>query len=391
MREALAVSVHPQTARWTVTEIGDRHHQEGTMTTTDVTVDPTRVEEFASRLFEHYTSGMVSYMLDLGHRTGLFEAAAAGPATSEELATRAGVHERYVREWLGSLVTAGIFDYDPRTAAYHLPPEHAACLTGEGNANLARFSQLNTHLAGHLEKVASAFRTGGGVPYEEFRPQFTGVMDHLSRSTFDELLLDGYLAVAPDLAGRLRAGARVADLGCGTGHAVVLLAQAFPRSTFVGYDLASDAIEAASAEAGEAGVDNARFEVRDIARLDGERYDAVLTFDTVHDLADPEGTLRATYAALEPGGTFLMVEPTVSSNLEDNVDDPKAPWIYGVSTLHCLTVALAAGGEGLGTAFGEQRAVELLEGAGFSGIEVHEVEGDPLDKAYLARRAVAAG
>lgn len=356
-------------------------------TATAPTIDQARTEEFAGRLFELYTGGMLTYMIDLGHRTGLFDAAAQGPATSAELASRAGLQERYVREWLGALVTGGIFSYEPSSATYTLPAEHAACLAGAGNENLARFSQLNTHLAGHVEQVAHSFRHGGGVPYSAFRPEFTGVMDSLSRSGFDDLLLEGYLPVAGGLPERLAQGARLADIGCGTGHAIVLLAKAFPDSTFVGFDLAEDAIDQARAEASRAGVDNAHFDVRDIARLGvDEPFDAVMCFDTVHDLVDPAGVLRAAHEALVPGGTFLMSEPTVSSNLEENADHPMAPWIYGVSTLHCLTVSLAEDGAGLGTAFGEQKALELLADAGFVDVEVHEVEGDPIDKVFVSRR-----
>lgn len=357
------------------------------MSTPDISFDDSRAEAFGERLFEHYTGGMVTYMIDLGHRTGLFDAAVAGPATSAELAQRAGLQERYVREWLGALVTAGIFEYDAATGRCALPAEHAACLTGEGNDNVARFSQLNTHLAGHLNQVAAAFRDGGGVPYSAFRPEFTDVMDVVSRNTFEDLLLDGFLPLAPGLTQRLQDGARVADLGCGTGHAVVLLAKSFPASSFIGFDLAPDAIERARAQAAASGLDNVRFEVRDVTEVGilGP-YDVVMTFDTVHDLADPAGTLRAAREALVPGGIFLMAEPTLSSRLEENIDSPIAPWIYGLSTLHCLPVSLAENGAGLGTAFGEQRALELLDGAGFEDIQAHSVEGEPIDKVYIGRR-----
>lgn len=248
------------------------------MTTTDM-LDDGRIEEFAGELLGHYTSGMLTLMVDIGHRTGLFEAAAEGPATSEELAARAGLQERYVREWLGSLVTGGLVDYDPGSCTYTLPAEHAACLTGAGSANLAALAQINTHLGKHLHQVADAFRNGGGVPYSEFRPEFTDVMDAVGRGTYDEMLVDTWLPSAPGLVSRLTAGARVADIGCGTGHAIVLMAKAFPASTFVGYDIAEDAIERARTEAAAEGLTNARFEVRDAATLTvDERLDAVITW-----------------------------------------------------------------------------------------------------------------
>ena len=206
------------------------------------TLDQARVEAFAGRLMELYTGGMLTYLVDIGHRTGLFATLAEGPATSAELAARADLQERYVREWLAALASGGIVDYDPGSGGFRLPAEHAACLTGRGSANLAPLSRLDTHLAKHVDAVARAFREGGGVPYAEFRPEFTDVMDALGRGVLDELLVDAYLPLVPGLAERLVVGARAADIGCGTGHAMTLLAGAYPASTFVGYDLATDAI-----------------------------------------------------------------------------------------------------------------------------------------------------
>lgn len=356
------------------------------MTTTD-TLDEARVEAFTGELLGHYTSGMVTFMVDIGHRTGLFAAAAEGTATSEELAARAGLHERYVREWLAALVTGGLIDYDPESCTYTLPAEHAACLTGGGSSNLATLAQVNTHLAKHLHQVADAFRVGGGVPYSAFRPEFTDVMDAAGRGTYDELLIDSWLPTAPGLVERLTAGARVADVGCGTGHAVVLMAKAFPAATFVGYDIAEDAIERARREAAENGLANARFEVRDAATFTVEEpLDAVISLDAIHDQVDPAAVVDRIHAALAPGGTYVMVEPAASSNLEDNTANPLAPWLYGVSTLHCMTVSLAHGGAGLGTAWGEQRARRMLAAAGFVDVTVHEAPGDPLDSIYVATR-----
>jgi 2-polyprenyl-3-methyl-5-hydroxy-6-metoxy-1,4-benzoquinol methylase len=351
------------------------------------TLDEARVEAFAGRLFELYTGGMLTLMVDLGHRTGLFAAAAAGPATSGELAGRADLQERYVREWLGAMATGGMVEYDPATRTYRLPAEHAACLTGPGSANLAPFSRLGTHLAKHVDAVARAFREGGGVPYAEYRPEFTDVMDALGRGVFDELLVDAYLPLVPGLAGRLAAGARVADVGCGTGHAMVLLAGAFPASSFVGYDLAEDAVARARSEAAAAGLTNAAFEVRDAATLAvAEPFDAVFVFDAIHDQVDPAAVLGRIRAALAPGGTFVMVEPRTSSNLEDNLGAPFSPLLYAVSTLHCMTVSLAQGGAGLGAAWGEQTARAMLAEAGFGPVTVHEAPGDPVNAVFVTSR-----
>src|SRR5215218_3688719 len=357
------------------------------------TLDQARVEAFSGRLLELYGGAMLTYMVDIGHRTGLFVAAAAGPATSAELAARADLQERYVREWLGAMATGGIVDYDPALGTYRLPAEHAACLTGRGSANLAPVSRMETHLAKHVDAVARAFREGGGVPYPEFRPEFTDVMDAMGRGVFDELLVEAYLPLVPGLAERLAAGARVADVGCGTGHAIVLLAAAFPASSFVGYDLATDATDAiarARSEAAAAGLGNATFEVRDAARLAvAEPFDVVFVFDAIHDQAAPAAVLERIHAALAPGGTFVMVEPRASSNLEDNLGDPMAPMLYAISTLHCMTVSLAEGGAGLGAAWGEQAARAMLAEAGFGEVAVHEAPGDPLNAVFVTSRPAA--
>jgi SAM-dependent methyltransferase len=215
-------------------------------------------------------------------------------------------------------------------------------------------------------------------------------MDAIGRGAFDELLVEALVPLVPGLAERLAAGARVADVGCGTGHAIALLAAAYPRSTFVGYDLATDAIARARAEAAAAGLANARFEVRDAARLTtDEPFDVAFVFDAVHDQAAPAAVLERIHDALAPGGTFVMVEPRAATDLAGNLGNPVAPLLYSVSTLHCLTVSLAGGGAGLGAAWGEELARSMLAEAGFAGVAVHEAPGDPLNAVFVATRPAA--
>lgn len=350
-------------------------------------VDDAKVEEFLGRLISIYSGAMLNYMIDIGHRTGLFAAAAVGPATSEGLAKRAGLTERYVREWLGAMVTGGIVDYEPAERVYSLTRERALCLT-EGHTNLAPLALLHTHLGKHVHQVARAFREGGGVPYAAYRPEFTDVMDAIGRGVYDGLLIDAYLPLVPGLLELLESGARVADVACGTGHALVLMARAFPASTFVGYDIDEGAIARARAEAGGAGLANVRFELCDAARLEvAEPFDVVFVFDAVHDQVDPVGVLERIHAALAAGGCFVMKEPHAADNLEDNIANPMASMLYSVSTLHCLTVSLAHGGAGIGTAFGEQLARQMLADAGFVDIRVHPAPGDPGDAVYASRKA----
>jgi len=348
--------------------------------------DRKRVQEFARGLFAHYTSGMLTLMVDVGHRTGLFEAAAKGSGTSEQIAERAGLNERYVREWLGAMATGGIIQYDAASRMFVLPPEHAVCLTGTSSRNLAANSQVLAMLAKRLAAVTACFQSGGGVPYSEFRPDFTDYMDASWRLLYDGLLIKGFLPAAKGLPERLTAGIRVADLGCGTGHAINLMAREYPTSNFVGYDIAADAIERARAEAQGMGLSNARFEVRDVTRLPPDAtFDLVTSFDAIHDQRDPAGVLRSAGAALAPDGIYLVVEPRASSKLEENVGNPFGPWMYGMSVLHCMTVSLAEGGAGLGTAWGEQTARQLLAEAGFTSVEAVAAPG-PQNTIYICRR-----
>ncbi|HWN34025.1 MAG TPA: methyltransferase domain-containing protein [Pseudonocardia sp.] len=357
------------------------------MTTSVDALDRERVNRFALRIFGLYANGLLTYMIDLGHRTGLFAAAAQGSATSVELAERAGLQERYVREWLGAMVTGAIMTYDPTTRRYHLPPEHAACLTGDSATNMAPRAGMVTHLGKHQAELEQAFRVGGGVPYSAFRPEFTSLMDQLNRRSLDELLVSAWLPLVPGLTERLTEGARVADVGCGTGHALVVLASAFPNSTFVGYDLAEDAISGGRAEAAERGLTNITFEVADVAApLVGEPLDAVFAIDAIHDQAAPAAVLRGVHDALAPGGTFVMVDMAASSNLEDNLDNPFGPWLYSVSTLHCMTVSLASGGVGLGAVWGEQTARRMLDEAGFGEVMVHPAPGLVSNIIYVTQR-----
>lgn len=353
----------------------------------ETAIEQARVEAFAQELFGHYTGGIVSLMIDIGHDTGLFEAAAEGPATSEGLAERAGLEERYVREWLGSLTTAGVFTHDPETDTYTLPPEHALLLTGESSSNVAPWSGMISVFGSRARQIADCFRHGGGVPYSDFRPDFTELMDGLSRMKYDDLLLTHYLPSAPGLVGRLEDGIRVADIGCGTGHAVNVMARAYPASTYVGFDIAEDAIEKARKEAAAWGLENVRFEVLDVTELPAEPpFDLITAFDAIHDQAAPDVVLRRAHDALTPDGTFLMLDIDAASSVDENLEHPFAPFLYGVSVLHCMTVSLAEDGAGLGTVWGRQLATRMLREAGFTDVQVHDgPDEDPVNCLYVCR------
>ena len=335
------------------------------------------------RTFRHILAGinnggMLNLMLKIGDDLGLFDAAAQGPTSSQELAERAGLQERYVREWLGAMVTGGIFEYDADTRTYTLPPEHASLLTGIDN--VTAFAHRTVLFTKHLPGVTEAFKHGGGVPYTAFRPDFTDFQNLGSRRRHDRFLLSNYLPAVPGLTERLSRGLRACDVGCGTGHAANLMAQAFPASTFVGYDIGQDAIASARQEAQTGGLDNASFEVQDARRFPTEpKFDLITAFDAIHDQVDPQGVLNQIRAALAPGGTFLMLDIKASSHLEDNIGASAAPALYAVSVMHCMTVSLAHDGAGLGTVWGEQLARRMLAEAGFSRVET----ADPHDQMNL--------
>lgn len=349
-------------------------------------LDRKRIQEFARKVFGLYTSGLLTMMVEIGWRTGLFEILGKGPGTSHEIAERAGLNERYVREWLAAMATGGLVEHEPGARTFTLPPEHAVCLTGTSSRNLASSSQFLPMLAKRLPKVIDCFRAGGGVPYSEFRPEFTEAMDASWRLLYDGLLIKGFLPVAKGLPERLQDGIRVADIGCGTGHAVNIMAREYPRSNFVGYEWSEEATNRARAEAREMGLPNARFEVLDVTKLPAEpNFDLITSFDSIHDQGDPAMTLRRVAAALAPDGLYLMIEPKASSNLEENIGAPFAPYMYGMSVLHCMTVSLAEGGMGLGTAWGEQTARRMLGEAGFTSIEVFDAPG-PQNSIYVCRK-----
>lgn len=352
----------------------------------DTTLDVAAVEAATQRVFGAYVDSVLVLMIDLADRSGMLAALADGPGTSEELAARGGLTERYVRECLSALVAGGVVGFDAGTRRFQVSPEQAAVLTGDQATNIAPLSRLTTLLAHHVAEAVEVARDGGGIPYERFRPDFTAVMDGISRRVFDGPLLDSIVPMDPDLPAALTRGIRVADIGCGTGHSTVVLAEAFPASSFVGYDLSEDALDVGRAEARAAGLANVRFEQLDVRELpDDPPFELVVGFDVIHDQVDPVAVLERVFRALTPGGLFLMLDIRAASDLEDNLANPLAPFLYGISTLHCMTVSLAHDGAGLGTVWGEELARSMLADAGFVDVTVHEVADDPLNQVYLAR------
>jgi len=351
-------------------------------------IDQAKAEAFAGQMIGILNGSVLGLMTSIGHRTGLFDKMAElPPSTSEQIAQATGLNERYVREWLGAMVTGRFIEYDPAGKTYRLPPEHAASITrAAGPNNLAAFMQFAALMGNVEDQIVDCFQKGGGVPYSAY-PKFQQLMAEESAQVFDATLTDVTLPLVPGLVDRLKSGIEVADISCGQGHAINLMAKAFSNSRFVGYDFSEGGISAGKAEAKQLGLTNARFEVKDVAALnETATYDLITVFDAIHDQAQPRKVLANISRALKRDGVFLCVDIQASSNLEENMQHPLAPMLYGVSTLHCMTVSLALNGEGLGTVWGEQKARELLTEAGFKQIDIEHIEGDIFNSYYVCRK-----
>jgi 2-polyprenyl-3-methyl-5-hydroxy-6-metoxy-1,4-benzoquinol methylase len=352
-------------------------------------LDLTRVEEFAGKVLQMIADASLALSVSIGHRTGLFDGLAGlPPSTSQEVADATGLQERYVREWLAAMLVGGIVEYDPTTGTWYLPPEHGAVLTRKaGKDNLAKLAQLVGLMAGVEQQVVTCFREGGGVPYSAYT-EFHALMAEDSKDVAEALLVDEVVPLVVGLPDRLSHGVSVADVGCGSGHHVNVLASTYPASSFVGYDFSEEAVASARSTAEARGLTNVRFEMRDVTDLSQTGpFDLVTAFDAIHDQAHPAAVLAGIAGSLAPDGVFLMCDIRASSHPHENVGVPGAGFLYGISLMHCMTVSLSQeGGTGLGAVWGEQTAVRMLHEAGFAGVEVKCLDGDPINNYYVARR-----
>jgi SAM-dependent methyltransferase len=372
-----------------MTEAAPRPELQGeAMTTLDRETRSEGTEEFAARMVGAVDAASLALMLSIGHQTGLFDTLAAlPPASSSRIAEAAGLDERYVREWLGAVVTGGVVDYDAATATYALPQHRAAVLTrAAGPDNLARVAQFIPLLGEVEQKIVGCFRDGGGLSYQDY-PRFHTLMAEQSGEVYDAALVDVILPLVGGLPERLGGGLDVADIGCGSGHAVNVMAGAFPASRFTGVDFSDEGLAVGRAEAARSGLSNATFVAEDVADLRAvESYDVITVFDAIHDQARPAAVLSNIHRALRPGGILLMVDIKASTQLADNIGAPLATYLYTVSTMHCMSVSLGLDGAGLGTCWGRQLATSMLTDAGFTDVVVREIESDPLNYYYIARK-----
>ncbi|MBB5685825.1 class I SAM-dependent methyltransferase [Sphingobium boeckii] len=342
---------------------------------------------FTGKLIEMINHGATGLMLSVGHRTGLFEAMRDGRGmTSEQLAHRAGLNERYVREWLGAMTTAGIVSFDRDARLYTLPEAHRPFLgRGAAKGSMSSMFQFLAVLGGVESRIVECFHKGGGVSYAEFE-RFHECMAEESEQTVVVALDDAILPLAPGLIARLEAGIAVADIGCGIGKAMNHLAARFPNSHFTGFDLCEETILLAQLDAREQGLENVRFAAVDATGLAGDaQFDLIFTFDAVHDQAEPAAVLAHIRRLLKPGGVYLMQDIDAASDVADNMDNLLAPFTYTISCMHCMTVSLAQGGQGLGAAWGEQLALAMLKGAGFADVTTHRLPHDIQNLYYVCR------
>ncbi len=351
--------------------------------------NPQKAEAFAEKMIGVLNDGALALMASIGHRTKLFDTMAIlPPATSAQIAEATGLQERYVREWLNAMVVSRVVAYDPALKTYHLPPEHAAALTRQvGADNLALYTQHIGVLGSIEDKIINCFAHGGGVPYADFH-HFHEVMAEDSNVNIVEPLIEQILPLMPGLREKLQQGINVLDVGCGRGNALKRLAQTYPDSRFFGFDFSEEAIAVAQADVKALGLTNLRFDVQDAAAFnESKHYDLIFTFDAVHDQAYPGQVLRNIARALKPDGIYFMQDIAGSSHVHHNVDHPLAPFLYTISTMHCMTVSLAEGGEGLGTMWGKEKALDMLAEAGFTDIRVEQPEHDPMNYFYICRRS----
>jgi len=358
-------------------------------------LDPQRTDALADRVVNAMNESALMLMLSLGHRTGLLDhLSTLGWSTSEQIATTGGYSERYVREWLGAMTAAGVIDHEPgdddQPGTYHLPRAHAELLTRAASPNnLAALGQWFAVLTSVEDQLVDAFRDGRGVPYEAYH-RFHEVMAEESLQTVVAPLFDHILPLVPGLMDDLERGITVLDAGCGSGQALNAMAARFPQSRFVGIDLCAPAIEAAHATSRANGSSNIEFHVANDADMPfaDDRFDAIVTFDVIHDQAAPEWLLAELHRVLKPGGTYLAQDIRGSGSHAGDRDHPMGTFMYTISCMHCMSVSLAQGGRGLGAAWGEPLALRMFADAGFADVSVHQLEHDAMNNFYVMAKPV---
>jgi SAM-dependent methyltransferase len=328
-----------------------------------------KLQELVGKAVTETAAAESAPLIYIGDKLGLYQAmAGAGPLTSQELADRTGTHERYVREWLNNQAASGIVDYRADDGTYELSDESAQLWADEKSpVFLAGWIELISALWADADRLADAFRTGAGVAWGDHDPRLYRGVQRFFAPLYRHSLVQQWIPSLEGVEGKLRAGAKVADVGCGYGISTVILAEAFPRSTFIGYDSHAPSIDAAEKAAADTGVaDRVRFEVADAASFAGSGFDLICFFDALHDMGDPVGAAAHARTTLAEDGTVLVVEPAAGDRVEDNFN-PVGRAYYAGSTFLCTAGALAQpGGHSLGAQAGPEQLGAVLTEAGFT-------------------------
>ena len=332
-------------------------------------IDTTRLESLLARAVGDLSAGHGGVMVSIGTKLGLYKAlAGAGPLSPKELAARTGCAERYVSEWLNAQVAGGYVDYHPTSRTYELSPEQAMVLADEESPVFMPHAwQVTATMWADEEKTIEAFRTGKGVAWGDHDDRLYCGVASFYRNAYRGSLVSQWLPALEGVVERLEAGTTVADVGCGHGHSTLLMAEAFPKSRFHGFDVHHASIEAARSNAAEAGLEGlATFDVAPAAGFPGEGYGLICFFDALHDMGDPLAAARRAAGALAPDGTVMLIEPFANDRVEDNVS-PVARLYYSASAALCCANAIADGGRlVLGAQAGEARLADVFRKAGFT-------------------------
>jgi len=350
------------------------------------TLDQTRVEAFAGQIATEIGAALNAALVTVGDELGLYRAMAdAEPISAGKLAERTDTHERYVREWLNAQAAGGFVTYDSAADNYTLPAEHAFILADESSpVAMVGIFQAATAVMDGRTRVLERFRSGEGIGWHEHHDGLFSGTERAFGANYRTYLVAEWLPALTGVVAKLERGARVADVGCGHGASTILMAQAFPASTFTGIDAHAESIATARTRAQGAGVaDRLRFEVADATNYAGGGYDLIAFFDALHDLGDPVGAARHARAALADDGSCMLVEPFAGDRIEDNLN-PVGRMYYGFSTLVCTPGSLSQPGRAaLGTQAGEARLREVMLEGGFGS--VRRAADTPLNLVLEAR------
>jgi 2-polyprenyl-3-methyl-5-hydroxy-6-metoxy-1,4-benzoquinol methylase len=354
----------------------------------DIAPDRKKAAALTRQVGVDFGAALTVALAYVGDRLGIFKALADGrPMTSIQLAARAGLNERYIREWAATMAASGYLDYSAADETFRLNPEQATVLARDDNTfYMGGAFQYAVACYRQLSKLMESFERGGGVPFSDFGSDIVEAIERLFHSGYETWVAQEWIPAVPDIHDRLIAGGEAAEVGCGAGQCLIPVAKAYPNSRFFGFDVDQTSIDRARRKADQAGVAG-RVSFERIAAeqltFDG-RFDLAMAFNCIHDMARPRQVLATICRLIKPDGAALWSEARAADSLEDNLN-PQARTMFASSTMHCMTVSLAQGGEGLGSVIGEAKARAMAREAGFSRFERLPVK-NPIHQIFLMRK-----